>query len=90
MGVAFLVMWPVLYTDVNEAWAVTERRRRLFIGGAGILAELAIAAWATLAWSFLPEGALRQAAFVLAALTWVSSLVLNLCRRSCASTAISC
>ena len=78
MGVAFLVMWPVLYTDVNEAWAVTERRRRLFIGGAGILAELAIAAWATLAWSFLPEGALRQAAFVLAALTWVSSLVLNL------------
>nr|CAX83998.1 Peptidase, M50 family protein [uncultured bacterium] len=78
MGVAFLVMWPVLYTDVNETWMLASRRQRLLVGGAGILSELAIAAWATLAWTFLPEGALRQAAFVLATLTWISSLAINL------------
>ncbi|CAA7623861.1 Peptidase, M50 family protein [Magnetospirillum sp. LM-5] len=78
MGLAFLVMWPVLYTDVNEAWMLASRRQRLRVGAAGIMAELAIAAWATLAWAFLPDGPARQAAFVLAALSWVSSLIINL------------
>ena len=78
MGIAFLVMWPMLYTDVNEAWMLPERHKRLFVGAAGIVAELSVAAWATLAWVFLPGGLLREAAFVLAALTWVSSLLINL------------
>lgn len=78
MGVAFLVMWPMLYTDVNDTWMLPERKKRLQVGGAGIVAELSVAAWATLAWAFLPEGPWKQAAFVLAALTWISSLAINL------------
>ncbi|OAN48865.1 hypothetical protein A6A04_19640 [Paramagnetospirillum marisnigri] len=78
MGVAFLVLWPMLYTDVNEAWKLTERRKRLLIGGAGILAELAIAAWATLAWGLLPDGPARGIAFTLAVTTLISSLAINL------------
>ena len=78
MGLAFLVMWPVLYTDVNETWTLASRRQRLLVGSAGIMAELAVAAWATLLWAFLPEGPLRQGVFVLAAFTWVSSLAINL------------
>ncbi len=78
MGAAFLVMWPVLYTDVNETWTLASRRQRLLVGAAGIMAELAVAAWATLLWAFLPEGPLRQGVFVLAAFTWVSSLAINL------------
>jgi putative peptide zinc metalloprotease protein len=78
MGVAFLVMWPVLYTDVNETWALTRRRDRLSVAAAGVLAELAVAAWATLAWGLLPDGGAKTAAFLLATTTWVSSLLLNL------------
>ncbi|WP_085371774.1 site-2 protease family protein [Magnetospirillum sp. ME-1] len=78
MGVAFLVMWPVLYTDVNETWTLASRRQRLLVGAAGIMAELSVAAWATLLWAFLPDGGMRQAVFVLAAFTWVSSLAINL------------
>ncbi|MQX35599.1 peptidase M50 [Roseospira navarrensis] len=77
MGVAFMVLLPMLYTDVNAAWTLRERRRRLLVGAAGMRAELTVAAWATLAWSLLPEGPARQAAFVLAAVTWVSSLAIN-------------
>jgi putative peptide zinc metalloprotease protein len=65
MGVAFLVMMPVLYTDVNEAWKLTDRRQRLLIGGAGILSELALAVWASLLWGLLPEGGLREVLFSL-------------------------
>jgi len=78
MGVALLVMWPVLYTDVNDAWTLASRRQRLGITAAGVAAELAVAVWSTLAWAFLPEGPFKQAAFVLATVTWVSSLAINL------------
>lgn len=78
MGMAFLVLLPMLYTDVNEAWKLNGRRPRLLVGGAGILAELTIAAWASLAWGLLPDGTARSMAFTLAATTWISSLVINL------------
>lgn len=78
MGVAFMVMWPVLYTDSSGAWRLASRRKRLSIGAAGMAAETALAAWATLAWSFLPDGMLRSAAFMLATTTWLLTLAVNL------------
>ena len=78
MGVMFLVLWPVLYTDVSEAWKLPSRRQRLAIGAAGIAAELVLAAYATLLWSFLPDGPARSAAFLLATSTWVLTVLVNL------------
>lgn len=78
MGVALVVMWPVLYTDTSGAWRLARRRPRLMIGAAGMLAETALAAWATLAWSFLPDGMLRSAVFILATTTWILTLAVNL------------
>lgn len=77
MGVAFLVLWPMAYTDTNETWRLTSRWQRLQVAAAGILTELVVAAWATLAWAFLPDGALRSAAFVLATTSWLASLAIN-------------
>ena len=77
MGVAFLVLWPMLYTDTNESWKLASRRQRLHVGSAGVIVELGIAAIATLAWSFLPPGEIRDMAFVMATTTWISSLALN-------------
>lgn len=77
MGVALLVMVPVLYTDTTEAWKVPGRAERLRIGAAGMLAELALAAFATLAWSVLPDGPLRAGAFLLATTTWIGTLTIN-------------
>lgn len=78
MGVAFLVMTPVAYTDTNEAWLLTRRKPRLLIGAAGIITELTLAAWATLAWSLLPDGALRSACYMVATVTWIKSLLINI------------
>jgi len=77
MGVAFLVMLPVAYTDTNETWRLTSRWQRLQVAAAGIAVELMLAAWATLAWAILPDGELRAAAFVLATTTWVATLAVN-------------
>ncbi|MEI7073257.1 HlyD family efflux transporter periplasmic adaptor subunit [Pectobacterium versatile] len=78
MGIAFLVMMPVLYTDTSGSWKLTRRRQRMAIGAAGMMTELVLAAWATLAWSFLPDGMLRSAAFMLATTTWIMTLAINL------------
>lgn len=77
MGVAFLVLWPVAYTDTNEVWKLTRRDQRLKVAAAGIATELVIAAWALLAWVWLPEGAPKSMAFLLATTTWVSTLAIN-------------
>ena len=78
MGVAFLVMVPMLYTDVNNSWKLTSRRQRLSIGLAGVTAELGCAAIAAFAWGFLPAGPMRSAAFLVATSTWVTTLLINL------------
>jgi putative peptide zinc metalloprotease protein len=78
MGVALLVMWPVLYTDTSEAWKLTDRRARLQIGAAGMATELMLAALALNLWLLLPPGQLRGAVFALAAVTWIMTLAINL------------
>jgi putative peptide zinc metalloprotease protein len=78
MGLALLVMVPVLYTDVNESWKLTARHQRLAIGLAGVTAELCCAAIAMCAWGFLPNGPVRSAAFLVATSTWITTVLINL------------
>jgi putative peptide zinc metalloprotease protein len=77
MGVALLVMWPVLYTDTSESWKLADRRQRLHIAGAGILVETMIAGLATLAWSLTENPAAKSAFYFLATTSWFISLTLN-------------
>lgn len=78
MGVAFIVLFPLFYTDVSDAWKLKNRRSRLLIGAGGILAEVLLAVFALLVWTLLPDGPLRTAAFMLSSATWITTLVVNL------------
>ncbi|ALM54617.1 peptidase M50 [Halomonas huangheensis] len=77
MGVAFIVLWPMLYTDTGESWKLKGSRQRLAISSAGILTELALAGLATLGWVMTQPGALNSALLYLATTSWVLSLALN-------------
>ncbi|ATQ78042.1 hypothetical protein CR152_28695 [Massilia violaceinigra] len=77
-GVALLVLWPVLYTDVNDIWKLADWRARLQVSVAGIATELVFAVLATWGWLLLPEGPLQSAMFIIAGTAWVLSLVINL------------
>lgn len=79
MGVAFMVMWPVLYTDASDGWRLTSRRQRALISSAGVITELVLACYALLAWVMLPEdGILRSIALTVATTTLLLSLAINL------------
>ena len=77
MGVAFLVMWPMAYTDVTESWKLGSHRMRLMIAGAGIATELIVAAWAIWLWGILPDGSARNACFFLGTTSIVATLAIN-------------
>lgn len=79
MGVAFMVMYPMLYTEVTGSWRLPSRIQRLHIGMAGVIAELCLASVALLSWNFLPYGGMGQMiAFSIVAISLVGSLLINL------------
>ena len=78
IGVAFLVLFPIMYTDTTDAWRLRDRYERLRIVLAGVKTEIHIALLATFLWSFLPDGVLRSIAFFVATTSWVTSLAVNI------------
>ncbi len=52
MGVALLVMFPILYTDMTDTWRVKSAMQRVHVGAAGMIMELYIACIATFCWGF--------------------------------------
>jgi putative peptide zinc metalloprotease protein len=78
LGVAFLVLWPFLYTDTGETWKLGDRRKQMVIACAGMGAELVLAVFSTLLWALSPEGAGKNVFFVLASTTWIMTLAINL------------
>lgn len=78
IGLAFMLMTPMLYTDVTDAWRLPSRRQRMKIDFAGVAVELLIACLATFFWPFLPEGITKSTAFVIATSSLMMSLAINL------------
>ncbi|MDD2888812.1 MAG: HlyD family efflux transporter periplasmic adaptor subunit [Aliarcobacter sp.] len=78
MGVALLVLFPVLYTDTTDAWKLKSKYQRLQIVVAGMKVELYIALIATFLWSFAPIGIFKSILFILATTSWISSILINI------------
>lgn len=76
-GLALLVFYPVIYTDVNETWRLSNKWDRIRIAAAGLRAELHVAVFALFLWGFLPAGPLKSACFMLSSATWITSVFIN-------------
>lgn len=77
MGIAFLVLWPVLYTDVTEGWKLQSRKKRFLISAAGIIAEFVMAGFATIGWIFSTPGMFQTLCFLVASTSWFTTIVIN-------------
>lgn len=78
MGIAFIFLTPVLYTDATDGWKLSNRGERLRVSAAGLIAELILAGLCTLGWALSPPGALQSVFFVISSVIWFSSLLLNM------------
>ncbi len=77
MGLAFMVMVPMLYSDMSDTWRLSSRQQRFHIAAAGIINELLLAIFCLLLWALLPEGVLRSVCFVIATASFIGSLAIN-------------
>lgn len=77
MGVGILMFFPVLYSNVTDAWQLGDRRQRMAIAGAGIIAEAVIAILSTFVWTFTKPGIVNSLAFYMMAMSFVSTLLFN-------------
>ena len=77
VGVMLLVFIPVLYVDASASAAFKEKRRRLVVGAAGIIVEMALAAIATILWVKGTPGLARSVAFNVMLIGGVSTLLFN-------------
>jgi putative peptide zinc metalloprotease protein len=78
MGLAMVVMVPMLYSDTSDAWKLTSRRQRAAIGVAGMIVECALAALAIFAWNFLDDGVARSLMFIMATTSLMVGVAINL------------
>ena len=77
IGVAFVVMYPMLYTDTSDSWRLHNKHHRLGIAAAGMASEFSLALFATFFWAITPDSVTRSALFSLAFIGWLISLGLN-------------
>lgn len=78
MGIAMIVMVPMLYSDTSDAWKLTSRRQRAAIGAAGMVVECGLAGLAIFTWSFLEDGVARSLAFIMATTSLMLGAGINL------------
>jgi putative peptide zinc metalloprotease protein len=77
VGVMMLVFIPVPYVDASASAAFRQKRRRIVVGAAGIIVELALAAIAVIVWVNASPGLGRAVAFNVILIGGVSTLFFN-------------
>ncbi|GAB6096371.1 hemolysin D [Desulfatiferula olefinivorans] len=77
MGVMLLVFTPLPYMDATSSWSFRNRWKRAFVGAAGMIIELFVAALATLVWAHTGQGTVNSLAYNIMFIASVSTLVFN-------------
>jgi len=78
MGIYMMMLMPMLYTDVSEAWKLSSKKDRLLIGAVGVLVELYVGMLALFFWSVLPDGVLRSVMFYTSGAAIISTILVNI------------
>ncbi len=77
MGVMILVFVPVPYVDASSSTAFHNKRKRMLVGAAGILAEMFLAALAVIVWVNVEPGVVRAVAFNTMIIAGISTILFN-------------
>lgn len=78
LGVMLMIFTPLPYTDATAAWAFRSKWQRIFVGAAGMVFELFLAAIAILVWANTGEGVVHAVAYNMIFAASVSTVVFNI------------
>lgn len=77
LGIGFILGMPVFYADVTDSWRLSDRKDRLQVASAGLIAEFCVAIYAMAIWIIHPVSDLSSIFLFLALAIWISSLLIN-------------
>lgn len=77
MGVMFLIFTPVPYMDATSSWGFRSRWQRMFVGAAGMIVEVFIAALAMFVWANTAPGTVHSLAYNMIFVASVSTVLFN-------------
>ncbi|NTV03229.1 MAG: hypothetical protein HGB04_10715 [Chlorobiaceae bacterium] len=77
MGAMFMMLTPLPYVDATSSWSFRSRWHRALVGGAGMLAEIFVAALAAFYWAASGEGLLHALAYNIMFVASVSTVIFN-------------
>src|SRR6185436_18132567 len=77
LGLNWLLLVPVPYVDASAAAAFPDKRARMLVSAAGILAEVFLAAIAMIVWTFVEPGVVRATAYQVMLIAGVSTVLFN-------------
>lgn len=77
MGLMFLLLTPLPYMDATSSWSFRAPWQRALVGGAGMLAELFVAAIAAFFWANTGDGPWHALAYNIMFVASVSTVVFN-------------
>jgi putative peptide zinc metalloprotease protein len=78
MGIMLMVMAPLPYTDATASWSFRNKWQRIFVGAAGMMFELVIAAVAVIVWASTGDGVLHSIAYNMVFTASVTTLLFNI------------
>ena len=78
MGVMFLIFNPLPYMDASSSWAFRSKWRRMFVGAAGMMSEVFVAAIALFIWSRTGPGTIHSLTYNLVFIASVSTVLFNI------------
>ncbi len=77
LGVMLIIFVPLPYMDATSSWSFRQPLQRVFVGAAGIIVELFIAAVAILVWANTGAGTVNSLAYNIIFIASLSTLLFN-------------
>jgi putative peptide zinc metalloprotease protein len=77
LGVMLLVFTPLPYMDATSSWSFRSRWHRAFVGAAGMITEIFIAALAVFVWAATGTGVVHSVAYNMMFVASISTVVFN-------------
>ncbi len=76
-GLMFIVFMPLPYVDATSSWALRSQHHRAWVGAAGMVVELAVAAIAAWVWAYTAPGIVNSVAYNMMFVASISTLLFN-------------
>jgi putative peptide zinc metalloprotease protein len=78
MGIMFLIFNPLPYMDATSAWTFRSKWKRVFVGAAGMITEVFVAACAVFVWANTGPGVINSLAYNMMFIASVSTVLFNI------------